>query len=85
MFSEPYIASDLKYYHISASFKHLIRLFLLDSPPSKDRVDVRLPGHGDTDGKPGVVDLGGGGRLQEGEERRQDGLEELLQETPPAD
>ena len=33
----------------------------------------------------GVVDVGGGGRLQEGQEGRQDGHEELFQEASFAD
>ena len=43
-------------------------------------LDVGLPGHDGAGGQSGVVDVGGGGCLQEAQERRQDGAQRLRQE-----
>ena len=48
-------------------------------------MDVPVPGYGDPRRQPGLVDVGSGGRVQEGEEGRQAGDEELLQEAPLSD
>ena len=48
-------------------------------------MDVPVPRYGDPCRQPGLVDLGSGGRVQESEEGRQAGHEELLQEAPLSD
>ena len=40
-------------------------------------VDVGLPGHGVSGWQPGLVDVGGRGRLQESQERRENRHERL--------
>ena len=48
-------------------------------------LDPSVPGDGGAGRKPGVVDLGSGRHVQESQERRQDGHEELCQEDAQAD
>ena len=48
----------------------------------QSELDAGLPGHGVPGSEPGVVDVGGGGHLQQSEAGKQDGPQGLRQATP---
>ena len=53
---------------------------------AQGELDVQVPGHGGLSHQPGLVDVGGRGRLQQGGQAgRQDRHEEIRQEDAPAD